>query len=151
MAIIFVTGLSGVGKSSVLRMLEKQGYNVVDTDYGYIKETDSREVVWDEEKIMQLLERHRSSHLFISGAYSNQGKFYEHFDQVVLLKAELEVMLERIRKRTSNNYGKSPEEKARVIDSYEKVLPFLEEGSDIVIDTANNGIDAVCKRLIGLL
>ncbi|MGG4108896.1 AAA family ATPase [Paenibacillus lautus] len=151
MAIIFVTGLSGTGKSTVLEELKILGYNVVDTDYGYIKEAENGEVVLDEEKIMQLLEEHRNSHLFISGIYSNQGKFYEHFDHVVLLKVDLIVMLERINIRTSNNYGKSPDEMAKVIDSYKNVLPFLKEGSDIVIDTATNGIDSVCKRLVGLL
>ena len=33
MATILITGLSGVGKSSVLAGLRAQGYNTVDTDY----------------------------------------------------------------------------------------------------------------------
>jgi broad-specificity NMP kinase len=154
MAVIFVTGLSGVGTTSALEQLEKEGYNVVDTDYGYVKEVKIggiEERVWDEEKIMQVLEKYKQSHLFISGCYSNQGKFYKYFDYVVLLKTELNVMLDRINKRTSNNYGKSPEERAEVIDSYENVLPLLEKGSDIIIDTTHTKIDEVCKRLKELL
>ncbi|MFC7677362.1 AAA family ATPase [Paenibacillus sp. GCM10028914] len=151
MATIFITGLSGTGKSTVLEELKIMGYNVVDTDYGYIKEEDYGEVVLDEEKITNLLEEYRDSHLFIAGIYSNQGKFYEHFDYVVLLKVELNVMLERINNRTSNNYGKSPEEVEKVIASYGSVLPILEGGADIVIDTSNNGVDSICKRLIDLL
>ncbi|KOP65566.1 hypothetical protein AMS62_10135 [Bacillus sp. FJAT-18019] len=154
MAIIFVTGLSGVGKSSVIEQLKKEGYNVVDTDYGYIKEIKNEEIeeiIWDEEKIIQLLEKSKQSHLFISGTYSNQGKFYKHFDYVVLLKAELNVILDRITNRTSNNYGKSPKQRAKVIDSFENVLPLLEKGSDIIIDTTRNDIDVVCKRLKELL
>lgn len=154
MAVIFITGLSGVGTSSALEQLEKEGYNVVDTDYGYVKEIKIGGIaqrVWDEEKIMEMLEKHKHSHLFISGCYSNQGKFYKHFDQVVLLKAELDVMLDRINKRTSNNYGKSSEEREEVIDSYENVLPLLEKSSDIIIDTTHTGIDEVCRRLIELL
>lgn len=154
MTIIFVTGLSGVGTSSALEQLEKQGYNVVDTDYGYMKEMESGEIeerVWDEEKITLVLEKYKQSHLFISGCYSNQVKFYKHFDYVVLLKAELNVMLDRINKRTSNNYGKSPEERTEVIESYENVLPLLEKSSDIIIDTTHNEIDVVCRRLKELL
>lgn len=150
MAIIFVTGLSGVGKSSVLEQLEKQGYNVVDTDYGYIKETkhgEIEETVWDEEKVTQLLEKYKHTHLFIFGIYSNQGKFYKHFDYVVLLKVQLNEMLDRLNKRTSNNYGKSPIEREKVIDSYENVLPLLEKSSDIIIDTTYCSIDVVCNRL----
>lgn len=154
MAVIFVTGLSGVGTSSALEQLEKEGYNVVDTDYGYIKVIKNEgieERIWDEEKITQLLEKYKQSHLIISGCYSNQGKFYKHFNHVVLLKADLDVMLDRINKRTSHNYGKSPEERQEVLDSFENVLPLLEESSDIIIDTTHNGIDEVCRQLKELL
>ena len=150
MTIIFVTGLSGVGKSSALEQLEKEGYNVVDTDHGYVKFIENegiQERVWDEEKIAQLLEHYKQTHLFISGCYSNQGEFYNQFDYVVLLKAELNAMLDRINKRTLHNYGKSPEERAEVIDSYEDVLPLLEKSSDIIIDTTHNEIEEICKQL----
>lgn len=79
MAIIFLTGLSGVGKTSVLKQLGKEGYNIIDTDYGYtetIGEGLNAETVWDEVKINHLIREHSQSHLFISGCYSNQGKFY---------------------------------------------------------------------------
>ena len=58
MAITFVTGLSGVGTSSVLEQLGKQGYNVVDTDYEYIKRLKNgmiEERFWDEDKITKVL------------------------------------------------------------------------------------------------
>ncbi|MEC2072454.1 AAA family ATPase [Alkalihalophilus marmarensis] len=154
MAIIFITGLSGVGKSSALVQLEKEGYNVVDTDYGYVKSIRNEGVeerIWDEEKITRLLEQYKHSHLIISGCYSNQGKFNHFFDYIVLLKADLNVMLDRINKRTSHDYGKNPEERAEVIDSYENVLPLLEKRSDIIIDTTHNGINEVCRRLKELL
>jgi len=119
MAIIFITGLSGVGKSTVLEQLGREGYHVVDTDYNYvraIKNGATTERVWDEEKIINLIKRSKQSHLFISGCYSNQSKFYRHFKHVVLLKAELDVMLERVTKRTTNSYGKSAEEMAEIIE-----------------------------------
>ncbi|MGM1048131.1 MAG: AAA family ATPase [Bacillota bacterium] len=112
------------------------------TKHGEIEET-----VWDEEKVTQLLEKYKHTHLFISGIYSNQGKFYKHFDYVVLLKVQLNEMLDRLNKRTSNNYGKSPIEREKVIDSYENVLPLLEKSSDIIIDTTHCSIDVVCNRL----
>ncbi|KMJ60040.1 hypothetical protein AB685_04160 [Bacillus sp. LL01] len=154
MAIIFVTGLSGVGASSALGQLEQEGYNVVDTDYDYVKlviNEGIEERVWDENKITQLLAQYKESHLFISGCYSNQGKFYKYFDYVVLLKADLNIMLERINKRTSNHYGKTPKEKEEVLDSFEKVLPLLEIRSDIIIDTTHIGINEVCRELKELL
>jgi broad-specificity NMP kinase len=150
MTVIFVTGLSGVGKSSALEQLKIEGYNVVDTDYGYTKVITNggiEERILDEEKITQLLEEYKQSHLIISGCYANQGKFYKHFNHVVLLKADLYVMLDRINNRTSNNYGKSLEERQEVIDSFENVLPLLEKSSDIIIDTTHNGMEEVCSQL----
>ncbi|MCA0970807.1 AAA family ATPase [Halobacillus litoralis] len=153
MSIIFITGLSGVGKSSVLKRLERDGYAVVDTDYGYTTiETDgSAERVLDEEKINELLERHQGTDLFLSGCYSNQGKFYKHFDHVVLLKAELNIMMDRLDRRTSNHYGKSADERNEVIHSYENVLPLLVKGSDVVLDTSHIGIERITEKLKGLL
>ncbi|MCP3033051.1 AAA family ATPase [Halobacillus sp. A1] len=154
MSIIFVTGLSGVGKSSALEQLAMEGYNVVDTDYGYLKiekNGAAEEKVWDEEKIAQLMEKYKNSHLFISGCYSNQGKFYNQFDCVVLLKADLEIMMDRINNRTSHNYGKSADERDEVIDSFKNVLPLLVKSSDVTIDTSYCEIDVVCKRLKELL
>ncbi len=150
MTVLFITGLSGTGKSTLLDELKLRGYHVVDTDYGYIQEVDG-EVILDEDKITRLLEEYRDSHLFIAGIYSNQGKFYERFDRVILLKAELEVMLDRIQNRTSNPYGKHPEEIAKVIASYRYVLPLLEARADIIIDTSNNGVDSICKKLLDIL
>jgi len=154
MAVVFVTGLSGVGTSSALAQMAKEGYNTVDTDYGFVKEIDSDgtvERVWDEERIYKLLEAHKDSHLFISGCYSNQGKFYNHFAHVVLLKADLNVMLDRVEHRTTNNYGKSPGERSEIIASYENVLPLLMKSSDIIIDTTKLDVQKVCKLLKALL
>ncbi len=150
MATILITGLSGVGKSSVLAGLRAQGYNTVDTDYGYtikVTEDGEDEVVWDRTKISVLLHKHQHSHLFISGCYANQGEFYHCFDQVVLLTAELEVMLERIERRTSHDYGKSPREREEIIGSYKNILPLLKKGATVTIDTTEARVSEVCERL----
>ena len=154
MAIIFITGLSGVGCSTALEQLEKEGYHTVDTDYGYVieivNEDGNKERVWDEEKIFRLLEQYKDSNLLISGCYGNQGKFYKYFDSVVLLKADLDVMLNRIDHRTSHNYGKSSEDRREILDNHENVLPLLEKSSDVIIDTMHIGIDEVCRKLEGI-
>jgi broad-specificity NMP kinase len=154
MAIIFITGLSGVGKSTVLETLKGRGYHVVDTDYGYIKEiinNDYRNVIWDQDKIKALIESCQDSHLFISGCYENQGMFYHYFDQIVLLTTDLEVMLERVSLRCNNPYGKKIEEKNAIIDNYHTILPLLKMRASRVIDTTNQTTENVCTQLIRLL
>ena len=129
MAIVLITGLSGVGKSTVLKQLEKEGYHVVDTDYGYTTEAKRGgmdETIWDTVKVSNLLSRHKKgSHLFISGCYSNQGEFYHHFHHIVLMAAELDVMFSRINGRTTHDFGKNPKDRQRIMEDYKNVLPLL--------------------------
>src|SRR5689334_22126179 len=124
---VLVTGMSGTGKSSALATLRKRGYVVVDTDdAGWTHwSTEDGGFVWHEERISDLLAREHDVPLFVSGTVSNQGKFYAQFDAVVLLSAPLEVLLERIAQRTTNDYGKSPAEQALILDHLAEVEPLL--------------------------
>jgi len=47
----------------------------------------------------------------VSGCVSNQGRFYDRFDAVVLLTAPDDVILERITMRTTNEFGKDDVER----------------------------------------
>jgi broad-specificity NMP kinase len=150
MAIMFITGLSGVGKSSVLEYLSIKGYPVVDTDYGFTK-LDEDEIKWDEDKIIQLITQYKNKPLILSGCYSNQGKFYSYFDSIILLTAELDVMLERVEKRKTNPYGKNTADRNEIIESYEIILPLLKKRATVMIDTTVTSIEEVCEQLIKLL
>lgn len=155
MGVLFVTGLSGVGKTSVLQRLKKEGYDVVDTDdHGYTKKIaakEGEEIVWDEEKISHLIERRKYPHLILSGCYSNQRKFYKSFDAVVLLEAPLAVMLDRVNKRETNPYGKHPGERKAIIESFTHVLPKLRASANVAIDTSKVGISETADRLKSLM
>lgn len=95
MTIVYITGLLGVGKTTVLQVIARSGYEVVDTDYGgYVIETASARLL--HEPKMRALLQDVAGHLFISGCYENQRDFYDAFHIVVLLTAELETMLHRI-------------------------------------------------------
>ena len=63
--------------------------------------------VWNEQRVAELLDREHETTLFVAGTVSNQGRFYDRFDAVVLLSAPAEVLLERIGSRTTNPFGKS--------------------------------------------
>ncbi|MGR9049457.1 RNase adapter RapZ [Halobacillus faecis] len=155
MGVIFVTGLSGVGKTSVLRKLENEGYDVVDTDdHGFTKKittVEGEEIVWDEERISQLIDKRKHPHLILSGCYSNQGNFYKSFDAVVLLEAPLDVMLDRVNQRDTNPYGKHPDERTAIIESFTHALPKLRASANVVIDTSKVGISETADRLKSLM
>jgi hypothetical protein len=45
----------------------------------------------------------------------NQGKFNDRFDAVVLLSARPEVILDRVARRTTNDYGKAAAERELIL------------------------------------
>src|SRR3954451_14640189 len=99
--------MSGTGKSTALAELGRQGFRVVDTDdppWTEWAEADGG-YVWREDLISGLLAEEGGPPLFVSGTVSNQGRFYGHFDAVVLLSAPAEILLQRIERRTTNEYG----------------------------------------------
>src|SRR5919106_287735 len=108
--------MSGTGKSSALAELARRGFRVVDTDDpGWTVEEADGGRWWDEERIAALLDEQGST-LYVSGTVSNQGRLYDRFDAVVLLSAPADTLLERISARSTNDYGKSPEERRPVLD-----------------------------------
>jgi len=134
MAKVLVTGMSGTGKSSVLRVLADRGHRVVDTDTEEWSEWVDDGWNWRENAIDALLEGHEQGHLFLAGCHTNQGRFYDLLDGIVLLSAPAEVLLERIETRLDNPYGKSDEERALVLRHLAEVEPLLRATATAELD-----------------
>lgn len=119
--------MSGTGKSSALAELGKLGFQVVDTDVGGWTEWSDADggYLWREDRIAELLASEGEPSLYVSGTVSNQGRFYDRFDAVVLLSAPADVLLSRLETRTTNGYGRSPEERALVLRHLAEVEPLL--------------------------
>jgi dephospho-CoA kinase len=128
--------MSGTGKSAVLVELERRGHRVVDTDYGDWIEASGPEPLWREERIAELLDGHSEGVLFVGGCVANQGRFYGRFDAVVLLSAPKDVILERVATRESNEFGKSEDERERIVHDLEETEPLLRAGATNEIDTS---------------
>ena len=131
-----MTGMSGTGKSSALAELGRRGYRVVDTDDpGWCKWVESSdedgraEWLWVEERMTGLLDSDDGRTLFVQGSVRNQGKFYDRFDAVVLLSAPAEVILDRIARRTTNDFGKTSAEREMILDDLAKVEPLSERAA----------------------
>jgi len=119
--------MSGVGKSSALAELAGRGFRVVDTDEPGWSEWDDAAggVVWRADRIAELLASPGDAPLYVSGCVSNQGRFYDSFEAVVLLSAPPEVILERIGGRTRNDFGKTAEERERILADLAAFEPRL--------------------------
>ena len=144
-----MTGMSGTGKSTALVELSRRGFRVVDTDSPAWSEWAQDEWLWREDRMADLLAAEDERPLFVSGCMSNQGKFYDRFDAVVLLSAPAEVILGRIDRRTTNDYGKTAAERALVLHHLATVEPRLRATCTHEVD-ASRPLEEVVDALIGI-
>lgn len=63
--------------------------------------------------------------LFVAGCEENQVSFHSQFDHIVLLSAPLETLVERLKARSTNPYGKDPEDLRRFHEDVVTVEPLL--------------------------
>jgi hypothetical protein len=148
--------MSGTGKSSALAELGRRGYWVVDMDdpgwceWVEASDWDGRgEWIWREDRIAGLLDSDDGRTLFVAGCASNQVKFYDRFQAMVLLSAPADVILDRIAQRTTNSYGKTPSERKLVLDDLAKVEPLLRADCTRELD-ASRPLDDVVADLVAI-
>ncbi|WP_232662424.1 AAA family ATPase [Pseudonocardia sp. TRM90224] len=146
---VLITGMSGTGKSTVLEELARRGHRVVDTDSDtwceWVTDDDGEpDWVWRTEAMAELLAT--DGGVFVAGCKTNQVDFYPRFDHIVLLSAPADVLFDRIEARTTNQYGKSAEERELVLKHIAEVQPLLREGATLEID-ATAPVAAVADQL----
>jgi len=139
--------MSGTGKSTVLAELARRGFQAVDTDDPPWTEWSDEDggYVWREELISELLARDDGPTVYVSGTVSNQGRFYPQFDAVVLLSAPADVLLRRLESRTTNDYGKTAEERALILRQIAEVEPLLRATCTHELDAAQPLEDVVAQ------
>lgn len=143
--------MSGTGKSTALAELARRGCSVVETDHAPWSEWSEQAggYVWNEELVGGLLDREYGTTLYVSGTVSNQSRFYSRFDAVVLLSAPVDVLLRRIELRTTNDFGKSVDERERILSDISGVERLLRATCTHEID-ASRSVAAVVAELIAI-
>ncbi|GAA2505811.1 AAA family ATPase [Winogradskya humida] len=143
---VLVTGMSGAGKTTLLGELARRGVTTVDTDYDGWELPDG---TWDEPRMTALLAE--PGHVVVSGTVSNQGRFYDRFDEVVLLSAPLDVLLERVARRTNDPYGRTAAQQAEIKRYVAEVEPLLRRGATLELDGRRTVADLAdtVERLLG--
>ena len=161
---VLLTGISGTGKSTLVCELAARGYKAVDADTdewshwvavsgpgiaGTPVKPD-QDWMWREDRIGDLLATEDAEVLFLSGCAENMVQFLPQFDHVVLLSAPASVIAERLANRTTNDYGKHPDEVARVLDQIRTVEPLLRRAAGHEIDTSMP-LDQVVATVLRIL
>jgi len=132
---VLLTGVSGTGKSSLVRELRNRGYTAFDADdNGLTEARPDGAWGWRVDLVRALFDQHDDDLLFFAGCSDEQVQFEFGFN--VLLTAPVEVVLERLGTRSTNSFGKSQDQRDRVLDDIAWV-PLLRESADLVVETTS--------------
>jgi shikimate kinase len=146
MKTVLITGMSGAGKTAVIRELAARGHDTGDLDTPEWSEwvdaapgddltpAEGRDWVWREDRLRALLATPRDRTLFLSGTSETMDRFLPQIDTVILLSAPVETLLERLEAR-SDGYGRTEEERRKVAELVEMIEPLLRRSADHEIDT----------------
>ncbi|MEL6362326.1 MAG: AAA family ATPase [Pseudomonadota bacterium] len=156
--IALITGMSGTGKSTIIAELTRLGLRALDLDedgWSHWSPCNGNPTgakpgydwLWDEEKVIRLLDNSRERDLFLAGCAPNMGRFRARFDQVILLSAPVDVILDRVSKRKTNPYGKTPEEARSIAANLAEIEPLLRKVATEEID-ATQPLDAVVRSIL---
>ena len=145
---VLLTGMSGTGKSSVVRELRGMGFRAIDMDEpGWSVQDAKGNQLWCEDHLREVLTSKDGGHVFVSGCAENQLKFYSLFTHIILLSAPPAVIRERLATRTNNPYGKRPDQLEEVFRNMEKIEPLLRRRATHEIETTKPLAEVVASVL----
>lgn len=121
-----VEGVSGSGKTSVGRELEKRGYQVIDgdTDLAYQGDPETGEAIdsavhehhiWDVNRVRALASDQHEAVTFFCGGSRNFSKFIGLFDEVFVLDVDLDTLHRRLDQRSAHEWGSKPSERELIV------------------------------------
>lgn len=148
---VLLTGMSGVGKTTVLAGLRGRGWRTVDADEdGLVDEHPDRTDLRLPELVAILQQPRHDRPLAVAATGEGQDRLYPLVDHVVALVAPWPVVEERLATRTTNDFGKDPSERERARADLETYEPLLRSSADVVLDTSTHSLDEVVARLDAL-
>lgn len=144
MTLVYITGPTGSGKTTIRNELRERGFVAYDTDedtnshvnkktgkIAAYPSDDERSSDWHEEHVYKMdaqrmrdvIDQSRKGQtVFLCGAAFNDLDYINDFDRVVFLLADAKTLEDRILKRKTNDYGKAADELAAIMSTYESVI-----------------------------
>ncbi|HSX15536.1 MAG TPA: AAA family ATPase [Candidatus Saccharimonadales bacterium] len=173
MALYYVFGISGSGKSTVLAELRKRGFEAYDVDEagpatakwhndttGFVHPKSSVKVAnrtpeflaqhsWKvpRTEVAELAKAAHGKVVFLGGAINNMPDLEDIFDAVFALAIDDETLKHRLATRTSNDWGKLPHELEHTLVNNQWLAKRYPDSGYLVID-ASQPIDAVINEIL---
>jgi shikimate kinase len=169
-ALVYITGISGSGKSTVRSELQSRGFEAYDIDTDGLsywqnlitgeitREADasqrsvefSKDNEWrlDPERVRRLVQKAKGHLIFLCGsAPSNDAEVWDLFSKVVHLDIDKETMRTRVTSRTTGDYGKNPNELEALLGWHEGIDHHYRERADFTID-ATKPTDQIVQEIL---
>ena len=141
--------MSGTGKTTVIRRLVALGHKAVDLDDGWCEPQPDGRLLWRVDAVSALLAQEDGEALFVAGCEENMVDFLPMFDVIVLLTAPVDTLLWRLATRKNNPYGKSAEERSRVLQDIREVEPRLRRVAHYEVETRAS-VDEVVRTVLAV-
>ena len=174
MPLIFITGTSTAGKSTIAKELSGLGYEAYDTEHGGMSawfnratgeraagfnEMPERTEAWlnqhewriDTEQVTALTKRAKAHNqpIFLCGGASNEAEIRAMCDQTIWLKTDEQTIRKRALNPRDHDYGTRPHELARAIAANKhKEAEYREYGAAMV--DATLPADEVLNAVLGV-
>lgn len=161
MPLIYITGNSGAGKSSVQKELKRRGYEAYDTDENGISSWQNkatgefvslpaseadRTKAWHEayawmmsrQKVEELAAKAKQRTIFLCGSPFNADDMLDLYDKVICLTVDQETLKQRIANRTYHDFGKAPDELSNILGWHDSFQTRYRNMNAVMIDVAKS-------------
>ena len=167
--LVWITGNSGTGKSTVRAELARRGYASFDTDEDGITvwrdRATGQEVAYpadahyrddwlehhgwmiDRSRVEELALLSRDRLVLLCGSVENENEVWDLFDWVVCLVLDEATLRERIATRTTNPFGQKPVELQAILSWNPLLEPSYQKGGAQIVN-ADQALSAVVDEIL---
>lgn len=168
---IFITGISGTGKTTIAEELKKRGYHAIsidetaglcswrnrETNEKFVGNATLNKEFIDTHKWIcdiDLLKKYMQTNteiVFVLGMSSNRDEIAGLFDKVLLLQCKPETFLHRLNTRTNNSHGRDESIQNHMLEWYEAFENKMLKNGAISINTdrpINEVVDEVIRQAV---
>jgi len=173
-SLVYVTGISSSGKSTVCKELQKINIEAHDADSeGFNrwcniktglptirrlfnrnagkseKWTDNYSWNTSQKKVKKLVKKAKNKLIFLCGISANEEAIWNLFDKVICLTIDKKTLRKRLATRTTNDFGKAPHELKKVLSWHKTYLEEKLKKNAVPID-ATQPINKVVKEILDI-